>query len=240
MLSGYCRLESNILKSGPYSSSNSGNKNHELERMNCRKENENTIIYRVWISKRSISLTDEHILHIFSKREYIFLKQKKNIFKIKNKINCNFKHWAIILELSNGTYVNIQFGREGFSLEEFNKTDVEGEAALNAIISTWGEDGHPFSFCYLGFANYEYDKLKRLLKEVKNNEQKSFEEKKSCYYNVLFYNCHHFACDIEKILFGDILFFHFFNFAVETSFIALVTFNAEETEWILVLILVIC
>ena len=28
----------------------------------------------------------------------------------------------------------------------------------------------------------------------------------------MFYNCHHFACDIEKILFGDILFFHFFNY----------------------------
>ena len=77
MLNGYCRFESNISKSGPYSSSNSGNKKHELELMNCRIENENTIIYRVWITKRSISLTDEHILRIFSTREYIFLKQKK-------------------------------------------------------------------------------------------------------------------------------------------------------------------
>ena len=26
-----------------------------------------------------------------------------------NRVTPNFKHWAIILELSNGSYVNIQF-----------------------------------------------------------------------------------------------------------------------------------
>lgn len=35
------------------------------------------------------------------------IRPKINIFKIKNSYNSSFKHWGIILELSNGSYVNI-------------------------------------------------------------------------------------------------------------------------------------
>ena len=222
------KSESNCSKSDSYSSSNSGKKKNKLEIMNCLKENENTMINRVWIVKKSISLSEDHVALPLIERLVFPLyfklsdkdisnlhnihKPKTNVFKIENEFKSKFKHWAIILELSNETYVNIQFGREGFSLEEFNKTDVEGEAALNSIISTWGEDGHPFSFCYLGFANYEYDKLKKILVDKKNKEKKSFEEKRVTYYNACSYNCQHFACDIEKILFGYIQVWHSFDY----------------------------
>jgi len=81
------------------------------------------------------------------------------------------------LELSNGSYVNIQFGRNGFSLEEFDETDIKGENVLNSILNTWGQDGAPFSFCELGNANYNYGNLIEILKEKKNEEQISFQKK---------------------------------------------------------------
>ena len=42
-------------------SSNSGEKNSELEEMNDLKENKNTIINRVWVVKKSIRLKDEKV-----------------------------------------------------------------------------------------------------------------------------------------------------------------------------------
>ena len=49
-------------------SSNSGEKNSELEEMNDLKENKNTIINRVWVVKKSINLTDENVeLHMGTK-----------------------------------------------------------------------------------------------------------------------------------------------------------------------------
>ena len=87
-------------------------------------------------------------------------------------ITAKFKHWALILELSNSSYVNIQFGRNGFSLKEFNKTEIEGENLLNSILDTWGEKYDILSFCYLGEPNYEYEKLKIYLKEKKDKEKK--------------------------------------------------------------------
>ena len=148
------KSNSNSSKSDSDSSSNSGkNKNGNLEKMDCRKENDNTMIYRVWIVKKSISLDDSHIgfvkdfVTVFSSPFFALLNLTDKFFR--------FKHWAIILELSNDTYVNIQFGRDGFSLDEFNKTIIEGENILNSIIKTWGEKTHHCSFCYLGKANYE-------------------------------------------------------------------------------------
>ena len=206
------KSDSNSSKSESDSSSNSANNNGELETMDCLKENENTIINRVWIVKKSITLQDRHV-NVFSLKLYLRLnrtlysesdlnlvKPKPNIFKIKNKCNSTWKHWAIILELSNDSYVNIQFGKNGFFLKEYNKTDIEGESVFNSIMATWGEEDRPFSFCYLGNANYQYDKLKITLNEKKNKESKRFEEKGETYYNALFKNCQHFACDIEKIL----------------------------------------
>ena len=53
--------DSNSSKSDSDSSSNSGNKNCEFETINYLKENENTIINRVWIVKKSITLNYRHI-----------------------------------------------------------------------------------------------------------------------------------------------------------------------------------
>ncbi len=51
-------------------SSNSGEKNSELEEMNDLKENKNTIINRVWVVKKSISLTVRNV-DIFSEDNII-------------------------------------------------------------------------------------------------------------------------------------------------------------------------
>ena len=55
------KSKSNSSKSDSNSSSNSG-KNDKLEIMDSLKENDNTMIYRVWIVKKSISLKDLHII----------------------------------------------------------------------------------------------------------------------------------------------------------------------------------
>ena len=221
------KSESNSLKIDSVVS-NSANKNGILESMICKEENENTMIIRVWIVKKSITLNDRQVQAFsflywiglgFKKDENIKLyKPKQNVFKLKNEYNSYFKHWAIILELSNDSYVNIQFGRNGFSLEEFNNTDIEGESILNAILGTWGEEGHPFSFCYLGNANKKYDELKEYLEKRKTIETESFKEKDVVYYNACFYNCQHFACDIEKFLFEEIKGWHSFEYYLDQFF----------------------
>ena len=104
------KSDSNSSKSDSDSSSNSANNNGELETMDCLKENENTIINRVWIVKKSITLKDRHVnalyihpFHPLKKRklnpEINLVWPKPNIFKIKNEYNSSCKHWAIILEL---------------------------------------------------------------------------------------------------------------------------------------------
>ena len=200
---------------------NSAEDKGDFETMNCLTDNRNTIIKRVWIVKRSISLSDKHIsipmsCFLGSKtNSYINLfKHEENVFERKDEIKSSPKHWAIILELSNETYVNIQFGRKGFSLKEFNKTNIEGENIFNSIIETWGEYNDPFSFCYLGEANYEYNILIQYLENRKNEEIEMFNEKGFTYYNLITYNCQHFVCDIEKVLFGHIKMFHSFNYYV--------------------------
>ena len=106
------KSDSNSSKSDSDSSSNSANNNGELETMDCLKENENTIINRVWIVKKSITLSDGHvnvsglslfrrIYSVMKKTSINLVKPKSNVFKIKNEGNPHFKHWAIILELSN-------------------------------------------------------------------------------------------------------------------------------------------
>ena len=225
------KSDSNCSHSNSESVSNSGDSKGKIETMECLERNSNTNILRVWIVKKSISLQDEHINFYpnmftslwkknFENSEDIKLsKPQINIFKIKNEYHTRFKHWAIILELSNYTYVNIQFGRNGFSLREFNKTDFEGESVLNSIIETWGEKTHPVSFCYLGCANYRYEKLKDYLKEKKNNEKKFYEKDAKTFYNLTFKNCQHFACEIEKKLFNKIKVWHEFNFYLDDFFI---------------------
>ena len=228
------KSNSNSSKSDSDSSPNSGNKNCNLEKMDCRKENDNTKINRVWIVKKSITLNDRHINFNFLPKRNITLpfllifgektgniklvESEENIFDIKNETRWYFKHWAIILELSNDTYVNIQFGRNGFSLDEFNKTNIEGENILNSIIKTWGEKTHPCSFCYLGKADYEYEKLKEILKKIKDEEKKRYNEKGNIYYNLAHKNCQHFACDIEKLLFGEIKVWHSFDYYLDDFF----------------------
>ena len=139
---------SNSSKSDSDSSSNSGCKSRKLEILNFLKENDNAIIYRIWIVKKSITVKDRHVhvvlpfsfislkLFGFNDRKLELVKPKVNIFKIKNECRWYFKHWAMILELSNGSFVNIQFGREGFSLKEFNKTETDGKNLLDSILDT--------------------------------------------------------------------------------------------------------
>ena len=223
------KSETNVSKSDSDYSSNSAKENGRLEMMDNFDENENIMVERVWIVKRSIRLNDEHVfnpllyfilnhLPFENSPDISFVRPKHNVFTIENKYNNNFKHWAVILELSNKSYVNIQFGSNGFSLKKFNKTNIEGESVLNAIINTWGEDGLPFSFCYLGEANYNYKNLYNILKEKKNQEETKFKEKGKIYYSVLSNNCQHFACDIEKILFGKIKGWHSFNYYLNEFF----------------------
>ena len=160
-----CNSDSNKSNSNSNSnSSHSSDDDTKLQEMNCLLEGtENIKIKRVWVLKKSVSLNDRHVNVLGFKTKINLTKGKKNIFKIKNKFNCNFKHWAIILELSNGSFVNIQYGKNGFSLEEFNETDIKGENLLNSILNTWGKDGAPFSFFFLGNANYNYGKLIKIL-----------------------------------------------------------------------------
>lgn len=228
-----CISGSNSLKSDSEISSNSGIENGIIETMEFSSKNSGTIIRRVWIIKRAITLNDrnvklfkygnflERIIDLYSYCLYEDLeieKPKVNIFKIENTFNSYFKHWAIILELSNNTYVNIQFGRNGISLKEFNETKVKGGNILNSIIYTWGEEGLPVSFCYLGYSNYEYNKLKDKLKKIKDKETKNFNENGKTYYNCFFKNCQHLVCDIEKILFNGIHIYHFFDFYLDDFF----------------------
>ena len=206
------KSNSNSSKSDSDSSSNSGkNKNGNLEKMDCRKENDNTMIYRVWIVKKSISLNDSHIGFVKDIVKEI-VRHQFPLLSLLPETFFRFKHWAIILELSNDTYVNIQFGKDGFSLDEFNKTNIEGENILNSIIKTWGEKTHPCSFCYLGKADYEYERLKESLKKIKDEEKKRYNEKGNIYYHLMHKNCQHFACDIEQLLFGEIKVWHSFDY----------------------------
>ena len=219
-----CNSDSNISNSDSNrsnsNSSPSSDNDNKLQEMKCLlKDTKNLKIKRVWAVKKSVSLNDRHVNILGYKKKKINLtKAKKDVFEIKNGFNFNFKHWAIILELSNGSYVNIQYGRNGFSLEEFNETDIKGENLLNSILNTWGKNDAPFSFCNLGNANYNYDKLIEILKKKKKVEQKMFQENEKVNYNLLFRNCHDFVCDIEKILFPNPKIWHHFKYYLDEFF----------------------
>ena len=194
-------------------SSNSADDKKELETLDEKIKDQNAIIQRVWIAKKSISVTDEHI-NLFGKEEKKLSKLHKNLFKMKSRANINVKHWAMILELSNDYFVNIQFGRNGISLKEFEKTDIEGENIFYSIIETWGEKDAPISFCYLGKANIEYQKLKIHLKELKEKESKRYEEKKRTFYNLIYKNCQEFCCCLEEYIFREKKFWHSFDYYI--------------------------
>ena len=214
------------------SASNNQFNREKLEIMECKPENENTTIKRVWIAQRSITTSNGYIdlyYHpIYEQIKYLFnLKTQEdktikkfyiNAFNISDKEKSLMHHWAIILELSNNTFVNIQYGELGFSLKEFNKTIVEGENIFNSILDTWGEINDPFSFFYLGDTNYEYEKLKNHLKEIKEKESKSFALKKCIDYSLIFKNCHDFCYDIENIIFGSQKFSHSFDININKFF----------------------
>ena len=209
---------------------NSALKNGELKELKFSESNDKETICNVWIIKRTISLNDTDIFFslalstFFGALAFATVKRNsdnynnKNIFKLENKSRWYFKHWAIILELSNESFVNIQFGRNGFALKEFNKTEVEGESLLQSILETWGEEGHPFSFCYLGNANKKYCELKERLKEIKEQESQNFDENGLTYYNIITKNFQHFVCEIEEILFGRQQIWHSFNYYLNDFF----------------------
>lgn len=137
---------------------------------------------------------------------------EKSIFDVKSGFNCYFKHWAVILELLNGSFVNIQFGRNGFSLKEFNETQIKREKLIRCNNWDLGKKDCPVSFCYLGIADYKYEKLKSILEKIKKDEIQHFDRNGVSYYNLISRNCQHFVCDIERILFRKIKFWHSFNF----------------------------
>ena len=60
--------DSNSSRSDSDSSSNSGSAKGKLEEMLCLAENKNTIINRVWIVKKSISLGDMRVVNIYVPR----------------------------------------------------------------------------------------------------------------------------------------------------------------------------
>ena len=247
MGSNQSKSNSNSLKSDSESPSNSA-KEGNLEVMDCQPQNSGTIIRNVWIGKKSINFSDNHVHKIspgFFFRFYYGVsldveieEPKINIFNIKDEFKISFKHWAIILELSNKTIVNIQFGRNGFSLKEFNETEIKGENIFKAILEIWGINSHPVSFCYLGNPNFEYDKLKNILEKQKEEEKKTFTNRGEIYYNFCFNNCQHLACYIEKILFNKITVWHSFNYYLEDFFkhffseIDLYTLHLKSSELI--------
>ena len=199
------------------SSSNNVYNGEPFETMDDREENKNTIINRVWIVKKSITVTDGHTSlyyhSLFDKFEFLFNLGKKeeerfnrlykNLFNLTDRSKSMFNHWSIILELSNNAYVNIQSGKFGFSLKEFNQTEIEAENIFKSIfVDTWGEKNAPLFFCFLGNADYEYEKLKSFLHKIKDKEEKEFEKRKCIDYNLIMKNCQNFCKNIEKILFG--------------------------------------
>ena len=149
---------------------------------------------------------------------------------MKSRANINFKHWAMILELSNDYFVNIQFGRNGISLKEFEKTDIEGENIFYSIIETWGEKDAPISFCYLGKANIEYQKLKIHLKKLKEKESKRYEEEKRTFYNLIYKNCQEFCCCLEEYIFGEKIFWHSFDYYINEFYNTFFP-KMDITEW---------
>ena len=103
-------------------------------------------------------------------------------------------------------------------MKEFNETNIPGESILNAILETWGEDGHPFSFCFLGNANFRYEYLKKKLESIKNEETKTFNEGSKNFYNFALKNCQDFVCEIEYFLFRFNDQLHLFDYYLNEFF----------------------
>ena len=209
-------------------------------------ENSNTKINRVWISKRNVTQSDEKLSDIYNISQYEasenindILKNngitppkieptKTNLFNIKNGFNRHFKHWALILELNNYTYVNVQFGRTGISLKEFSGKE-RCENVLYAISETWGQQNHPLSFCELGIPiNNDYKSLRDLLDEKKEIEKDKINKNKKIFYNFAYRNCQNFVCEIEKVLFKKKQFWHSFPYYLEDFYQKF--FEIDETD----------
>ena len=205
-----------------------------LENLNYTKKNSHETIRRVWIAKKAIPFPfdDAQILGLYEiskynpseyikeilKKESISIPKieplKLNLFNINNSIKTNPKHWAIILELYNKTFVNIKFGRTGISLKEFSN----GERCFNAylaIAETWGLKDCPLSFCYLGEGSYSYRSLLKYLVRKKELESNEIDKKGRIWYNLFVENCQLFACEIEAFIFGEIKLWHSFPYYLE-------------------------
>lgn len=159
-----------------------------------------------------------HMTMLINERELALKLYHLAISELKSSVSVSFKHWAMILELSNKTFVNIQLGRKGFRLKEIHSSDSEGENAFEAICQTWGDSLGFFSFCYLGRADFEYEKLKEILWEMKEKEVESLLEKGEVGYNILYNNCQNFVCDLEKVLFGKSKLWHKFEYYLKDFF----------------------
>ena len=192
-----------------------------LAKIETFHKNNNTIIKRVWIAKKSIKLNDNHVLGK-SKNDgnegNDANVDKFDMIKGKENNHLSFKHWAIILELSNESFVTIQYGKNGISLKEFLKAKTNGENIIDSIGEVWGQISSVVSFCFLGEANYSYENLKKILYEKKNDEKKKINKNEKLDYNVLFNNCQNFVCEIEKILFNKKQFWHSFSYYFDDFF----------------------
>ena len=234
---------SNISKSEKQSSNSAKN---GLKMLGFTRENSRQTINRVWIAKRTIQSGQEQILGIYNMSKYapsenikdilekneieppIIEASKPNLFNISNRVVPYFKHWAIILELYNDTFVNIQFGRTGISLKEFSGKE-RCENVLYAISDTWGDQTSPISFCYLGIAKYNnYRSLLKYLNRKKSKEKDLVDKNGKVFYHLTFSNCQHFVCEIEALLFEKIKFWHSFPYYLEDFYQTF--FHIEKNE----------
>ena len=69
---------SNSSKSDSDISSNSADKKNQLETMECHPENKNTVIQRVWIAKKSITVHDEHVDFFYEIKKSYYRSPSEN------------------------------------------------------------------------------------------------------------------------------------------------------------------
>ena len=100
---------SNSSKSDSDISSNSADNKNQLETMECHPENKNTVIQRVWISKKSITMHDEHV-DFFSKitKSYLYIHKRLMGHKPPSE---NHKYQEL--------HENV-FNKEGYITPKFN------------------------------------------------------------------------------------------------------------------------
>lgn len=103
----------------------------------------------------------------------------KSVFLTKRHIGNQIHHWAVLVELENTNWANIQFGGDGVFTHFFKTFN-------GAALSTWGEQDEVVRTKSYGDAktNYTLKNLKEEADKIKNEHPD---------YNVITNNCHDFA-----------------------------------------------